>query len=114
LTDQGSSPLESAALLLILVLPVAPALGLYQHLGDLLAAESIARHGLRAAVLSHEKGEVPASLQEVLDPLAKGWGKSLSGFSLRCLGSCEDPGILSLTVLVGSATATQSAGLEPK
>ena len=112
--DAGSSPLEAVALLLVLVFPLAPALALYQHLSDSLAAESIARHGLRSAVLSQEKGEIPRQLGAVIEPLAASWGKTLAGYELRCLRGCQDADILSLEVSIGSAKAIQSAGLEPK
>lgn len=114
MSESGSSPLEAAALLLLLIAPLTPALAIYDHLGNQLAAESVARHGLRAAVLAQEKGELPAALHSTLDPLAKGWGKKISSFSLSCLGPCEDGGILSLSVSIGRSTAIQSAGLEPK
>ena len=111
--DAASSPLEAVALLLVLVLPIAPALGLYRHLSDSLAAESIARHGLRSAVLSQEKGEVPRQLGAVIEPLAASWGKDISSFSVSCLDSCQAGDLLSLRVHVGAAWAIQTAGLEP-
>jgi hypothetical protein len=114
LDETGSSPLEAAALLLVLVMPIAPALALYQHLSDSLAAESIARHGLRSAVLSQEKGEVPRQLTAVMESLAAGWGKTLGGYELRCLRDCRESDILSLEISIGSARAIQSAGLEPR
>ncbi|MDE0868138.1 MAG: hypothetical protein OSA22_03950 [Aquiluna sp.] len=114
MNENGSSPLEAVALLMLLVLPIAPSLGLYQHLSDSLAAESIARHGLRSAVLSKEKGEVPRQLSAVLESLAASWGKTLGGYELRCLSDCRDSDILSLEISIGSARAIQSAGLEPR
>lgn len=111
--DSGSSPLEAAALLLVLVAPLAPAMGLYQHLSDSLAAESIARHGLRSAVLSQEKGAIPSNLGQTIEPLATSWGKTISDFSLNCLNSCRTGDLISLRVQVGSAWAIQTAGLEP-
>lgn len=113
MTDNGSSPIEAVALILLLLLPIAPALGLYQQLSDSLAAESIARHGLRAALLDQEKGVIPSDPGRYLEPLAESWGKSIVGFSLGCEGKCGGGSLISLRVQVGNAFAVQTAGLEP-
>lgn len=113
MSDKGSSPVEAVALMLMLLLPIAPALGLYQHLSDSLAAESIARHGLRAALLAQDRGVVPAQVGSYLEPLAMNWGKSIEGYELSCGGQCGEGSLLSLRVQIGSAWAIQTAGLEP-
>ena len=113
LTDKGSSPIEAVALMTLLLLPIAPALSLYQHLSDSLAAESIARHALRAALLDQEKGVVPSEIGRYLEPVASSWGKKISSFEMSCGGQCEENSLLSLRVQIGSAWAIQTAGLEP-
>ena len=49
---RGSAPIETVALITLLLLPIGPAVLLYEQLSNQLAAESIARHAVRAAVLN--------------------------------------------------------------
>jgi len=111
--SEGSAPLELVGLLALMLLPIGPMLGLFTVVSDQLAAESIARHGLRYAFLSVELGENPRQqVGPALEILAQSWGKQLGDYSLDCTG-CLAGGFLELRVRVGSAVAHQSAGLEP-
>lgn len=112
--SRGSAPLELVALVTILLLPIAPMVGLFQLVSDQLAAESIARAGLRYAFLSGDLGADPSPrLRGALEQLARSWEKEISGFELNCQ-NCRTGGLLELSVRVGSARALQSAGLEPE
>lgn len=110
--DAGSSPLETVALLAILLLPTAPALTLFAHLSDAMAAESIARHSLRAAILqADDLTEVQGFAAEAVQSLASSWKKSAQ-HAFACQ-PCESGGLAVLEVRVGNALAVQVAGLEP-
>ena len=111
--EVGSSPIETVALLAILLLPIAPAVMLLSHISDALAAESIARHSLRAAILQAEDtNEVPEFIAESVQTLGSSWQKSAE-HRFVC-DPCEAGGLAMLEVQVGNAVALQVAGLEPK
>lgn len=111
-SSSGSAPLEMVTLITLLLLPIAPMLLVFDQVSDQIAAESIARHGLRYAFLSGELASDPSPrLAPALEELAASWGKELVGYQLRCLG-CEAGGLIELVVRVGSAQAIQSAGVE--
>lgn len=102
------------AMVSLLLIPIGPMLLLFEQISDQLAAESIARHGLRYAFIISPLATNPANLLESsLQQLATSWGKELADFSLQCLG-CEAGGLLELRVRVGNAVAIQSAGIEPE
>lgn len=112
--SSGSTPLELVIWLTLLLLPLGPMLSLYGQLSDELAAESIARHALRAAVMdAGSQAEIDREVRRQLLPLAISWGKVITGYSLSC-GNCTRGSIVSLRVVVGNAEAIQSAALSPK
>lgn len=112
-TSSGSAPLEIVALISLLLVPIGPMLALFGSVSDALAAESIARHGLRYAFLGSELGANPSvAVAEAIELLAASWGKEVAEIELRC-DACGDGGYLELAVTVGGATAIQSAGIEP-
>ena len=107
MSAKGSAPIETVALITLLLLPIGPGVLLYQQLSDQLAAESIARHGIRAAMLESDLGSLgnPASALRVL---ALSWQKQLGGHRLTRAGE-----LVTLEVQVGSAVAVATLGLEP-
>ncbi len=111
-SERGSAPLEIAALMAILLIPISPMLNLFETALDHIAAESIARHSLRYALLQAE----PAAMSELVElsvaRLAEGWGR-VADFSFSC-GSCQRGSMAQLTVSIGNASATQTAGIPPK
>lgn len=112
-SDKGSSPLEVVAWSVLLLLPVAPMLGIYQLLSDQLAAESIARHGLRAAVFGYQSGSDPQqALDAALVPLAQSWNKGVSSATLHCTPTCTAGSLMHLEIRINDAIAIQSAGLQ--
>jgi hypothetical protein len=112
--SNGSTPIELVVWLALLIAPLGPMLSLYGHLSDQLAAESIARHALRGAVLtSTSHTELIAQLPVMLHPLASSWNREVRGFELSC-GSCARGEIITLRVFIGNATGVQSAALNPK
>ena len=110
--DSGSSPIETVALLAILLLPIAPVVTLYGMLSDSMAAESIARHGLRAALLeAGDPSQIPALVATNVQQLSASWQKNAEHrFSCQ---PCEAGGLAALEIAVGNAVAVQVAGLEP-
>ena len=110
--DTGSSPIETVALLAVLLLPIAPVVTLFGELSDSMAAESIARHGLRAAVLDAENpAQVPALVAIKVQKLSASWQERAEHrFSCQ---PCEAGGLAALEIVVGNAVAIQVAGLEP-
>jgi len=112
--SNGSTPLELVVWLALLIAPLGPMLSLYGQLSDQLAAESIARHALRGAVLtSTSHTELMAQLPVMLQPLAASWKREVRGFEIAC-GSCARGEIFTLRVFIGNATGVQSAALSPK
>ena len=109
---RGSSPIETVALLAILLLPIGPVLMLFAHLSDAMAAESIARHALRSGILEAEGvPDVSGAIEASVIQLAAGWHKDAE-HKFSC-SPCEPGGLAALEVVVGSAVALQVAGLEP-
>lgn len=96
----------------ILLLPLASLLLLYGQIFDAIAAESIARHALRAAVLSTNGSDLGSALSETVQTLAQSWQKEAS-FQYEC-GGCGKGDLIRLEVQVGNSIAIQVAGLEPK
>ena len=110
--DSGSSPIETVALLAVLLLPIAPVVTLFGELSDAMAAESIARHGLRAAVLeADDPSQLPLLVATKVQELSTSWQKIAEhGFSCQPF---EAGGLATLEIAVGNALAVQVAGLEP-
>lgn len=108
----GSAPLELASLVALLLLPLAPMLVLYGAIFDAIAAESIARHSLRAAILKSSEDQLDQALGDTVATLASSWQKE-AFFQFEC-GRCEKGDLIRIQIQVGNATAIQVAGLEPK
>lgn len=99
----------------MLLLVVAPALSLFGTLGDELAAESIARHALRAAVLSSSShDQLSNEIARQIAPLANSWGKELKSYGLSCSSPCLKGALVDLEVRIGNSSAIQTAALDPK
>ena len=111
--ERGSSPIETVALLALLLLPIGPVVLIFGHLSDAMAAESIARHALRSGILEADSvPEISSAVAAAVEKLASGWGKSAE-HQLSC-SPCAPGGLAALEVFVGSAAALQVAGLEPE
>lgn len=111
MNTRGSSPIETVALLAILLVPIGPVLMLFAHLSDAMAAESIARHALRSGILEAGGVSDSGAIEASVDQLSAGWDKDAQ-HRFSC-GACEPGGLAALEVVVGSAAALQAAGLEP-
>ena len=109
--DKGAAPLETATLLVLLLLPVTPMLMVIEQIFDAIAAESIARHALRYSILQ-SKEEIHSTIASSVELLAESWDREAT-FTLSC-GGCTKGSLATLTVRVGDAVAVQVAGLEPK
>lgn len=107
MSARGSAPIESVALITLLLLSIGPSVLLYELLSNQLAAESIARHGVRAAMLDAPIGGFldPGAL---LDVLARSWEKPLTGYEVTSRGE-----LITLEVRVRNATAIATLGREP-
>ena len=108
MSAKGSAPIETVALITLLLLPIGPAVLLYEQLSNQLAAESIARHGVRAAMLN-------APLSGFSEPgvavsvLARAWQKQVSSYRVSAQGE-----LITLEVKVGNASAIATLGKEPQ
>lgn len=111
-SDEGSGPLETVALLALLLLPVTPMLQLFSVAFDHIAAESIARHALRYSILHSNEQDIRQTAQQAVNMLASRWER-VAEFQIEC-GSCTKGSLVVLSVVVGEASATQVAGLEPR
>ena len=110
--DRGSSPVETATLLALLLLPLGPMLLLFNEVFNAIAAESIARHSLRLAVLQSENTDLEPELQRAVDAFSKSW-HTTANLDFDC-GRCERGDLLVVRIQVGNSVAVQAAGLEPK
>jgi hypothetical protein len=104
---KGSAPIETVALLTLLLLPIGPAVVLYEQISNQLAAESIARHAVRAAMLDAPLGGFndPGSAVSVL---ARSWQKQVKSYRVSSQGQ-----LITLEVEVGNAKALATLGREP-
>lgn len=105
--DAGSSPLELVAFSALLVLPIGMAIGLYQQLSDELAAESIARHALRLAMLASPERPSDA-FERTVNLFAENWNVPNFDYRYWCTNDCS---LLTLEVQVGQALAIQTMGI---
>ena len=111
--ERGSSPLEIVLLVAILLLPIAPMIGLFEELTAAVAAESIAKNALRSAVLDGvSETEFRAKLESSVTQLSSAWGRSVLESELSCK-ACLPGELVTLRVRVGDVWAVQSASLEP-
>ena len=112
--EAGSSPLELVVYSVLLLMPIAPAIQLGQLITDQVAAESIARNALRSAVLTGKLGaDFRVAIGVSVDSYAAAWGKARPAAKISC-ESCAAGELVNLWVVVGNATAMQSASLEPQ
>jgi hypothetical protein len=105
--DSGSSPLELVAFTALLVLPIGLALGLYLQLSNELAAESIARHALRLAMLSSPQ-RPSESLDQAVEQFSQNWDVDDVEYRYWCSNGCS---LVTLEIRVGQAIAIQTMGL---
>jgi hypothetical protein len=108
--DSGSSPLELVALTALLLLPIGLGTSVYLQISNELAAESIARHALRLAML--ENPDRPSeNIGEAVRLFASNWQVSEISHRYWCSLSCS---LVTLEVSVGNARAIQTMGLPRK
>lgn len=105
--ERGSAPIETVALITLLLLPIGPGVILYDQISNQLAAESIARHGVRAAMLESQLGSFVSPAQ-ALEVLALSWQKSISSYRVSQTGE-----LVTLEVVIGNARALATLGIEP-
>jgi hypothetical protein len=105
---KGSAPIETVALITLLLLPIGPAVLLYEQLSNQLAAESIARHGVRAAMLNAPLGGF-SEPGDAVRALAQSWQKQVSSYRVSAQGE-----LITLEVKVGNAVAIATLGREPQ
>jgi hypothetical protein len=106
-SESGSSPLELVTLTALLVMPIGLALGLYQQLANELAAESIARHSLRLAMLSTPQ-KPSQSFEAAIGRFSRDWQMEDVDYRYWCSLGCS---LVTLEIQVGQATAIQTMGL---
>lgn len=117
--DSGSAPLELVAWVVLLLLPLSPAIELQRSLANQLAAESIARHALRAAVLLEPAGEAMTqhferNIERVALEIARTYqiDSQAIRLSVDC-SRCEVDQVARLEVSVAGQRALGVMGLEP-
>ena len=103
---RGSAPIETVALITLLLLPIGPAVLLYEQLSNQLAAESIARHAVRAAMLNAPLGGF-SEPGVAVGVLAQSWQKTVSSYRVTTQGE-----LITLEVKVGNASALATLGRE--
>lgn len=104
---RGSAPIETVALVTLLLLPIGPAVLLYEQISNQLAAESIARHAVRAAMLNAPLGGF-SDPSSAINLLARSWQRQVLFVAVD-----NQAEIISLEVHVGGARAIASVGREP-
>lgn len=107
MSARGSAPIETVALITLLLLPIGPAVLLYEQLSNQLAAESIARHAVRAAMLNSPLGGF-SEPGVAVGVLAQSWQKTVSSYRVTTQGE-----LITLEVRVGNAVAIATLGREP-
>jgi hypothetical protein len=88
-------------------MPIGLAVGLYQQLANELAAESIARHSLRLAMLSTPQ-KPSQSFDSAIERFSRDWQVKDFEYRYWCSLSCS---LMTLEIQVGPATAIQTMGL---
>lgn len=106
-SDSGSSPLELVTLTALLVMPIGLAIGMYQQLSNELAAESIARHSLRLAMLSTPQ-KPSQSFESAIERFSNDWQVQDVDYRYWCSLGCS---LVTLEIQVGQATAIQTMRL---
>jgi hypothetical protein len=105
--ESGSSPLELVVFTALLMIPIGLSLGLYQQLSNELAAESIARHALRLAMLT-DPARPSTQFEGTVALFAENWGLTGVDYKYWCSAGCA---LVTLEVSVGSASAIQTMSL---
>ena len=108
--ESGSSPLELVVFTALLMIPIGLSLSLYQQLSNELAAESIARHALRLAMLT-DPVRPSTQLEGAVALFAENWGITGLDYRYWCSAGCS---LVTLEVSVGSASAIQTMSLPRK
>ena len=106
-SDSGSSPLELVTLTALLVMPIGLAIGMYQQIANELAAESIARHSLRLAMLSTPQ-KPSQSFESAIERFSNDWQVQDVDYRHWCSLGCS---LVTLEIQVGQAIAIQTMGL---
>mgnify|MGYP006902215047 CR=1 FL=1 len=106
-SDKGSSPLELVAFTALLLMPLGLGISVYSQVSNELAAESIARHALRLAMLENPI-RPSEKLQQAVELFGDNWGVEFVEFRHWCTLGCS---LVTLEVTVGNAIAIQSMGL---
>lgn len=111
MSARGSAPIETVALITLLLLPIGPAVLLYEQISNQLAAESLARHGVRAAMLEAPLGGFnnPGSYLAVL---ARSWQKEIASYQVNSKPANQGE-LITLEVRVGNAFAIATLAKEP-
>jgi hypothetical protein len=118
--EAGNAPLELIAWVVVLLVPLFPAIELQRAIADQMAAEAIARHALRSAVLLESAGEpisesFTLNIQRVALEIAHTYRVEPKGIELRVdCSRCESDELVTLEVLVSGYRAMGVMGLEPK
>ncbi len=106
-SEAGSSPLELVAFSALLMIPLGLGSSVYAQVANELAAESIARHALRLAMLENPtrpSQQFPAALKL----FAQSWEVEVADYRYWCSLGCS---LVTLEVTVGNARAIQTMGL---
>jgi hypothetical protein len=106
-SEAGSSPLELVTFTALLLLPLGLGLSVYTQVSHELAAESIARHALRLAMLENPV-RPSQEFSRTIELFAKNWEVEVTDYRYWCTLSCS---LVTLEVSVGNASAIQTMGL---
>lgn len=106
-SEAGSSPLELVTFTALLLLPLGLGLSVYTQVSHELAAESIARHALRLAMLENPV-RPSQEFSRTIELFAKNWDVEVTDYRYWCSLSCS---LVTLEVSVGNASAVQTMGL---
>ena len=107
MSARGSAPIETVALITLLLVPIGPAVLLYEQLSNQLAAESIARHGVRAAMLNAPLGGL-SNPEFAIGVLSESWQRQVRSYRVTTAGE-----LITLEIQVGNASAIATLGREP-
>ncbi len=91
----------------LLLMPLGLGLSMYQQLSNELAAESIARHALRLAMLQ-SPARPSEALPEAVEQFAGDWDLSELAYRYWCSVNCS---LVTLEITVDSAKAIQTMGI---
>jgi hypothetical protein len=105
--DKGSSPLELVVFTVLLLLPLGFGVNLYHQLSNELAAESIARHALRLAMLQNPQRPSEV-LPYALELFSRDWNTPDLDYRYWCTASCS---LVTLEIQIDDAKAIQTMSL---